>query len=289
VHTGRDLASLAALVVAALRHKPVVVQTHGMVDVRTGPRARAFDLLLRPLVKRASACLVLTPAEALSLATVLGEGAPPLVRVPNGVRRGLHHRSTSDAPATVLYLARLHKRKNPTAFVRAAKIVLREVPDARFDIYGPDEGELGDVQSEIDRLSLDAFVTYHGAVDHEKAQRITASADVYVLPSTREPFPMTVLEALAVGTPVVCTSSTGISAELDRRGAAMVTDGSPEQLALATINILRDPELRSRLVQAGDTAVSEIFSIDAVAATLEETYDQALRRRVGASLTHSSS
>jgi len=279
VHTGRDLASLAALGVAAIRGKPVVVQTHGMVDVRTGRWARMFDLVLRPLIRRATTCLVLTSTEGTRLAAVLGTPSPPLVTLPNGVRPVRQR----DLPAenshpSVLFLARLHARKRPTAFVQAADIVRRSLPAVRFDIYGPDEGSLEGVQSEITRLGLHHVVTYHGAVDHEKAQQVTAAADVYVLPSVREPFPMSVLEALALGTPVVCTRSTGISDELERRGAAVVTDGSPEQLAAATEAILTDPDLRDRLIGAGHRAVSEVFCIDAVAVILERLYLSAARR-----------
>jgi glycosyltransferase involved in cell wall biosynthesis len=275
VHTGRDLASLAALSTAWVRRKPVVVQTHGMVDVRTGSTARLFDVALRPLIRRASACLVLTASEGESLATVLRR--PPILRqLANGVRPRPHgtHPRVDRAP-TVLFLARLQARKRPVAFVQAAEIALRSMPDVRFDIYGPDEGALGEVEQEIARLDLSGAVRYHGPVNHEQAQEITAAADVYVLPSVREPFPMSLLEALAVGTPVVCTTSTGISEELDRRGAAVVTDGSPDQLASGIVAILGDESVRQRLVAAGDGAVSEVFSIDAVAAVLEQVYRDA--------------
>lgn len=288
IHTGRDLASLAALCVAAARGKPVVVQTHGMVDVRANPRARVFDAVLRPLIRRSAACLVLTATEGASLAAVLRGAAPPLVRIPNGVQR--RSRGTErrwPTKPTVLFLARLHPRKRPTAFVQAADIILRDNPGVLFEMYGPDEGALGEVLEEIERLGLSDSVMYHGAVDHEKALQITAAADVYVLPSVREPFPMSLLEALAVGTPVVCTSSTGISAELARRGAAIVTDGSPEQLAEATISILQDATLRRNLMRAGHQAVSEVFSVDAVAAALEQTYLCALKLPETAFAMHS--
>ena len=184
----------------------------------------------------------------------------------------------------MLFLARLQARKRPVAFVQAADIALRSMPGVRFDIYGPDEGALGEVEQEIARLTLGESVRYHGSVNHEQAQQITAAADVYVLPSVREPFPMSLLEALAVGTPVVCTTSTGISDELDRRGAAVVTDGSPEELAKGIIDILSNDDVRVGLVQAGDSAVSEVFSIDAVAAVLEQVYTDAARRRRGLAL-----
>ena len=272
IHAGRDLASLAALGTAVARRKPFVVQTHGMIEVRTALPSRMVDRLLKPLISRATAGLVLTQLERMSLADALGARTPPLVILPNGVRLGHGDDHDRVAGCSVLFLARLHPRKRPTAFVHAAALVTRAVPEAKFDIYGPDEGSLAEVRSEIARLGLDHVVTYHGAVDHAEAQRITGAADVYILPSIDEPFPMSLLEALAVGTPVICTESTGISEELGRRGAAVVTDGSPEELAEATVGILTDSDRREQLVSAGDRAVSEAFSIDAVAVALERIY-----------------
>ena len=81
-----------------------------------------------------------------------------------------------------------------------------------------------------------------------------------------------VLEALAEGTPVVCTHSSGIAAELARREAALVTDGSPEALADAVGRLLLDEALRRRLAEAGRRAIEEVFSVRAVVDRLEELY-----------------
>ena len=118
-------------------------------------------------------------------------------------------------------------------------------------------------------------MTYLGPVDHTAAVRSIAEADVYVLPSFDEPFGMTILEALSVGTPVVCTTSTGISDQLSERGAAAITDGSPEALAQAIIGILTDPPRRDALVAAGHRAIDEVFSIATVASMLEDIYSRA--------------
>ena len=81
-----------------------------------------------------------------------------------------------------------------------------------------------------------------------------------------------ILEALAEGTPVVCTESSGIAAELARRNAALVTDGSPEELADAVGRLLADADLRGELARAGRRAIDEVFSIRAVVDRLEELY-----------------
>ncbi|MFG2138131.1 glycosyltransferase [Streptomyces sp. NPDC048650] len=270
LHAGRDLVSLAALAVAALRRRPFLVQTHGMVQPRSSAVARVFDLVHVPLLRRAAAALVLTDAEESGLRKVLGPGGPRLVRLPNGIRT--RPAEAERGPADVLFLARLQERKRPEAFVRMAALVHRKRPDATFTLHGSDEGRLPEVRRLIAEEGLDGVVTYGGALEHGAAVRRTARAGVYVLPSVDEPFPMSVLESLAVGTPVVCTDSCGIAATLRRREAALVTDGSPEQLADAVLRLLEDRQLREGVVRAGRTAVEEEFSLAAVADRLEEWY-----------------
>lgn len=270
VHAGRDLVSLTALAAAVLRRRRFVVQTHGMVQPRTGAAARLFDRVLVPLLRRARAALVLTDAEHKGLTGVFGPESPPLVRLPNGVRAV--EPAGRGGGSDVLYLARFHQRKRPEAFVEMAALVHARLPGARFTMHGSDEGSLPGVLELIERNGLSGAVTYGGALDHDSAVRATAGATVYVLPSVDEPFPMSLLEALAVGTPVVCTDRCGISAELERRGAAVVTDGSPRALAEAVQDLLQDGTRRAALVRAGYRAVEEVFSVTAVADRLEALY-----------------
>ncbi len=203
------------------------------------------------MLRRARAALVLTEEEEAGLRRVLGRDGPRLVRLANGVRA--RPDTTESSETDVLFLARLQTRKRPEAFVRMAALVHRKRPDVSFTLHGSDEGRLAEVRSLIASEGLDDAVTYGGALEHDAAVERTARATVYVLPSVDEPFPMSVLESLAVGTPVVCTHSCGIAAELSRREAALVTDGSPEQLADAVLRLLEDRPLRERLTRAGWT------------------------------------
>lgn len=273
VHAGRDLVSIAALAVAALRRKRFVAQTHGMVQPRRAAAVRLFDRLYVPLLRRARGCLVLTEQERRDVAEVVGGGGPPLVTLPNGVRpERCGGAREARGGKEVLFLARLHPRKRPEAFVEMAALVHRRMPDARFTLYGADEGVLPAVRRLIAAHGLDGIVTYGGALEHAEAVRAYARAAVYVLPSVHEPFGMTVIEALAAGTPVVCTDTCGIADELARRGAAMVTDGSPQGMADAVCGVLADDTRRDALVEAGYRAVAEVFSVHAVMDRLEAIY-----------------
>ncbi|MGX1761053.1 glycosyltransferase [Streptomyces lydicus] len=279
LHAGRDLVSLAALAVAVVRRRPFVVQTHGMVQPRGSVVARLFDRVYVPLLRRAAAALVLTHEEEAGLRQVLGPRGPRLVRLPNGVRTRPDDGERN--AADVLFLARLQSRKRPEAFVRMAALVHRKLPEVSFTLHGSDEGRLAEVRRLIAGEGLGEVVTYGGALDHDAAVRRTARATVYVLPSVDEPFPMSVLESLAVGTPVVCTDSCGIAPALERREAALVTDGSPEELADAVLRLLEDPSLRERVTRAGREAVEEEFSLTAVADRLAELYGSFARPGAG--------
>ncbi|GKQ39702.1 glycosyltransferase [Streptomyces sp. A012304] len=273
LHAGRDLVSLAALIVARLRRTAFVTQTHGMVEPRSGVVARVFDAVYVPLLRRARCCFVLTERERRALSEVLGPDGPPLVTLPNGLRAaGDEARTRPRDDHQVIFLARLHPRKRPEAFVEMAALVHKEMPEARFTLYGADEGSLPAVSRLIADRGLTDVVSYGGALDHAAALEAYRRAAVYVLPSVHEPFPMTVLEALAEGTPVVCTDSSGIAAELARREAALVTDGSPEALADAVCLLLADTPLRRRLADTGRRAIDEVFSIRAVVDRLETAY-----------------
>jgi glycosyltransferase involved in cell wall biosynthesis len=273
IHAGRDLVSLTALAVATLRGKRFFTQTHGMVEPRHRLVARLFDRLYVPLLRRARGCLVLTERERRAVSEVIGAQGPPLLTLPNGVRPG-HHAEVERRPHApeVLFLARLHPRKRPDAFVEMAALVHRKLPAAHFVLHGADEGLLPTVRRLIAAHGLGGVVTYGGALSYAEALRAYAKAAVYVLPSVDEPFPMTVIEALSAGTPVVCTDTCGMADELARRGAAIVTDGSPQAMADAVCELLCDENKRQGLVRAGKRAVEEAFSIHAVADRLEEIY-----------------
>jgi glycosyltransferase involved in cell wall biosynthesis len=178
-------------------------------------------------------------------------------------------------PSEVLFLARLHPVKRPEAFVEAAAIVAARRPGTVFTLHGADEGCLARVDRLVAEYGLAHCVRYAGPVSHEVALRRIAEASVYVLPSRSEVFPVSLLEALAAGTPTVCTRGCGIADELAVRGASLVTDGSPQSLADAVTGLLDNPVRARAIAEAGLRAVDEVYSAAAVADRLEELYRSA--------------
>lgn len=121
----------------------------------------------------------------------------------------------SPQPFRVCALGRLTAKKNPLALIEAFKIVVEAVPEARLDWIG--DGELrGKVEQRISEYNLHGRITMHGALPHRDALEILAGASVFVqhsvtsLSGDQEGLPVAILEAIAMGVPVVSTIHSGI-------------------------------------------------------------------------------
>jgi glycosyltransferase involved in cell wall biosynthesis len=282
IHAGRDLITSAALQIAQLRRVPYVTQTHGMIGRDERPVAGAMDALLtRRLLNGALRRFVLTEKEAEDFRTLLGHDME-VERLLNGVpmqAEPVASKSDSGVPPDVLYVARLQRRKRPVAFAEMASILCERNVDAKYSVVGPDEGALKDLRAAVRRLGIEDRLTYEGALHYEQVVDRMARADIYVLPSIDEPFPMSLLEALSIGLPSVCTTSCGIADVLQRYHAAVVCDPAPISLADAVQELLIDSEVRQRLSRDGRQVVSTIFSIGAVGDQLERCYTTVMSHR----------
>jgi glycosyltransferase involved in cell wall biosynthesis len=277
VHLARDLVSLPAAAIALLMKKPLVVQTHGMIDETDKWLAKPLDMVLtRPVLRHARSCLYLTEEEREDL-KVVARKQLPLQNVVNGVALAHQTDLPNSRPeghrARILFLARVHEIKRPLVFVEAARLLLASGCDADFYIAGPDEGELAKVQNAINASNLDLKVFYEGPVSPENAASRLSKCDVYVLPSLDETFPMSVIEALSVGRPVVLSSTCGLAPSIRDSRAGLVVDGSPESFADAIRTLLNDSELRRSLGYNGQHLAKTEFSISAVASRLVHIYN----------------
>jgi glycosyltransferase involved in cell wall biosynthesis len=285
VHAGRDLISTTSLALAWVKQRPYVAQTHGMVQPDPRLKARMIDAAaVRRLLRAARTRFVLTKHEEDGLQEVLGS-LMTCEQLPNGVPEQADPPDVVKGGREVLFCARLHERKRPVAFVEMAAELVRRGVAATFAILGPNDGELAAVRKSISRQGLEEIVRYDGALDYHAVPARMRQADIYVLPSVHEPFPMSLLEALALGLPSVCTDTCGISRPLRDYGAAIVTDGSVAAMADAVQAILEGPALRSELSRNARKVVAEIFSMEAVGTRLEQTYRAVVDATCGRSVT----
>ena len=108
----------------------------------------------------------------------------------------------------VLFMGRLVEQKGPVQFLHAAKKVLEKERRVRFVISGTGDllGKLIDLSMQ---LGIGEHVTFLGYLPEEQKRYVYAKSDVYVMPSVSEPFGITAVEAMASGTPVLLSKTSG--------------------------------------------------------------------------------
>ncbi len=139
---------------------------------------------------------------------------------------------------------------------------------------GPDRSAL---ERRAGGLGLDGRVRFLGSVSRETVLRLFRAADASVLPSAWENFPHTVVEALAVGCPVVATSVGGVPEVVrDGENGLLVAPNDPGALADALRRLLSDTQLRERLAAAAPDSVAG-YTEEAVFGTIESELARAVR------------
>ncbi|MBP2681859.1 MAG: hypothetical protein H6Q78_1722 [Candidatus Krumholzibacteriota bacterium] len=143
-------------------------------------------------------------------------------------------------------VAALAPHKSQADFVRAAEIIGKEVPGARFFIVG--EGELrGELEALVRELGLESVVALTGF--RRDVLGLLSMFDCFVLSSYLEGLCTSIMDAHVLGVPVVATRTGGVPDLVeDGRTGLLVAPRDPEGLAAAVLRMLRDGGLRSRCV-----------------------------------------
>lgn len=163
-----------------------------------------------------------------------------------------------------LLIARLLGDKGVREYVQAAKLIKLKYPHAEFDLVGwiddnPDTIE----QSELDSWIDAGVFKFWGKLSDVKPA--IESCSVYVLPSYREGTPRTVLEAMAMGRPIITTDAPGCRETVrDGFNGYLVPVKAVDELAAAMERFILEPQLISQMGKASRQLVEEKFDVDAV-------------------------
>jgi glycosyltransferase involved in cell wall biosynthesis len=175
-------------------------------------------------------------------------------------------------PPRILYVGLLTPRKGVVDLLTASRL-LRErgiVHELRLVGGTPDEGP--EAEAEV-RAALDGTARLLGTRPPEQMPSAFAEADVFCLPSWWEAMPLSVLEAMAAGLPVVATDVGDVCRAVDEGVTGHVVPvRDPERLADALEPLLKDPELRRRMGIAGRARVTEMFSSEVTAEAVSSLY-----------------
>jgi glycosyltransferase involved in cell wall biosynthesis len=179
----------------------------------------------------------------------------------------------------MLFVARLAEVKGVPVLLEALATVLESHPDAHLTIIG-DGPERDQIEEVARQRGLDEAVVFTGYLSQAEVSDRLAKTDVFVLPSYAEGVPVTLMEAMGSGLPVVATQVGGVS-ELVEEGVNgfIVRPGDPDALAERLIELLGDGSLRHRLGRAGQAKVEAEFSNLTEAARLRTLFANTIAGR----------
>lgn len=150
-----------------------------------------------------------------------------------------------------IFYAGIYKpRKNHDGLLRAMRKLLQAGISAQLVIAGPMNEGLIPLQKLAGELGIAAQIIFVGAVSDADLAALYSGAQVYACPSLYEGFGFTVLEAMACGAPVVCSSATSLP-EVAGEAALFANPQNPDEFAQALACVLSDDKLRAQLIAAG--------------------------------------
>jgi glycosyltransferase involved in cell wall biosynthesis len=269
--------SLAALRAAwwAARRRPALLHAHDAHAVAVAALAallarrpfvatkRTDFPIRRPAAWRRAARTIAISAAVRDRLVEAGIDPARIALVPSGidveatraVRPGaiLHHLGLPEDRPLAVNVAAFTREKDHETLLRAAALVARQAPSLHWAIAGD-----GPLRTHLEKLAGDLGVAerihFTGWLDDPLP--LVAAARLFVLSSTAEGMGTVLLDAMALGVPVVATRAGGIP-ETVADGALLVPPGSVEELAAAVVQVVGDQSLRARLREAGTARVSQ--------------------------------
>ena len=260
-----------------LRGSRVIVHAHGG-NIETWLSNWQRRMLMRLAMLPAHRVVAVWTAGEKALAGALGGDRVRLID--NGVDASLYPEpEPAHQPPRVLYVGLLTPRKGVLDLLEASQILRDEGIEHELLLLGgtPDEGPAA---AEPVHAAANGRATLVGTRPPEQMPSAYASADVFCLPSWWEAMPLSVLEAMAAGLPVVATDVGDVARAVeDEKTGYVVPVRSPEQLARALEPLLTNVELRRDMGRAARERVEEHFSSLVTARAVASLYDEVERGR----------
>ena len=225
-----------------------------------------------------------TSSEYISQSVYLKNYRNKIRVVPNGIN--LHEYSSHfsktearqilglpDDSYVVLFVGGLVEHKNPHILINAISIVSKLVPDIRLILVG--KGKMLKKLKEIAlKLDISANVIFAGFVDEQMKKLYYKAADIFVLPSSAEAFPMVLLEASAFELPLITSDLKCFNTIIKNGYNGLYTrTGDPKDLAEKIIHLLENEEIRKKLGKNARRIV-KYFSWEKIAEEFEKIYEK---------------
>ena len=172
---------------------------------------------------------------------------------------------------SLVYMGRLSYEKSIDVVIKAFKIILDKLPDLRLSIVG-DGPERASLEKLTVLLGIESKVNFLGVKRGADLVRALQDNDIFLTASASENMPLSIIEAMATGLPVIGVNALGIP-EIVRNGenGFLVQPNSPDEMAKVTLKLLGDKVLLEKLGKGANSSAQN-YSRGKVAEKLETLY-----------------
>jgi glycosyltransferase involved in cell wall biosynthesis len=178
----------------------------------------------------------------------------------------------------ILFLGRLHPKKQPEVVIRAFHAIHREFPEASLVLAGTGEqGYSNLLQKLVSQLGLESQVFFLGMLKGREVQEAYMAAALFALPSLGENFGIAVAEAMAAGCPVVVSHQVALSKEVEEYSGGIVAEADVDGVSKAFRRLLEGSALRQSMGRNGREFVLKKLTWDKIAEQMVEVYQDILQ------------
>jgi len=173
----------------------------------------------------------------------------------------------------ILYVGRLTKQKNIDKIINAIPLVRNKI---QFDIVGD-----GEEENSLKKLALNKDiknVLFHGTKNKKELNKFYNISNVLLLVSDFEGQSLTLLEAMATGTPIIASNVEGTRDIIQNNYNGLLVEPTSEKIAQAIEKLIKNPQLRENLTEKGLKEVQK-YSWDKIVEQTEKVYLEALNER----------
>ena len=190
----------------------------------------------------------------------------------------LKQRMERNCNNTVLFLGELGKRKGCYDIPSVIKKVKESIPDVRFVLAGAgSEADEKNIKQLIEDKGVSDNTVFPGWVRGEEKDRLLKDADVFFLPSYNEGMPMSVLDAMGYGLPIVSTNVGGIPKIVtNEKNGGLYNPGDIDGMTKLIIRIISNETLRASYSDASYRIVENKYSLDAHIKKIVALYEEGI-------------
>jgi glycosyltransferase involved in cell wall biosynthesis len=274
-------------------NKPLIFTNHTRYDFYAGhylpflPKRAALGLLSAWMRRFARRCdlIVAVSAAARDMLDLLGVDAPIEI-IPNGTDIDRYRQATPAGRSelglppdafVLMYVGRLGPEKNVPGLLDAFAHALPRAPQAMLAIVG-DGPDAANCRERAGALNLTDHVHFLGMQPNDRIPSLLGAADAFVTASITEGHPMTIVEALAAGQPVLAFDVSGLREAVIDGEDGLLAPVDPAALGACMARIATDPDLRARLSD-GARRSAEQYSMDATTRRVVAHYERLIRER----------